>query len=699
MSSSRRAASAAAGALCAIAFSQISHAQSVSQSSPSGDSGGGLPLFVTITANRSPLAIQRTGSAITVIDEETIRKANPSSMADVLRQAPGLSLTETGGPGAVTPVRIRGADARHTLVLVDGVRVNDATSVGGDFDFGGLAPTDIERIEVLRGPQSALYGSDAIGGVINIITRRGRRGPPRAFVQVEGGGYGTKSLRAGVSGATDDVSYAFSVHALESAGFSRFGHRVRRIESRLLRPLENDSVARGGASGRVAWRPLQGVEFEIGGSFSRTLSQTDNAFGTAEDTPDKYRLANASGFARAAVDAFDGRLKNSVTLFSQQTDRRSRCAAFGFNCFYQDRLNPTNFNGANIAESRFEGARRGVEYQGDLKLGAFGTLIFGARHEREEARFAALALAPVPTLGHRFRVNRDTNSVFALHQLPIGERTDLSFGARLDKPDDTRAFVTWRATAAHRITETGTKLRASIGTGAKTPSLYQQFSVYGPLAARDPALRPERSLGFDFGVDQSLFDGRARVSATYFENRFRNLIEYDPTRGLINNVFFPFTFPIGQYVNLSRATTRGVELSMEATLIEGWLTARGSFTWQEAKSGTTFGGVIDGAKLLRRPAQQGHLAFTLTPLAGLTIEPHVTFVGRQVDQARLPGTFGSFRRNLAPYATLGLKAEYAVTRNLTLYARGENLTNARYQEVFNYGTAGRAGYVGLRATW
>jgi vitamin B12 transporter len=699
MSRSRQAAFAAAGALCAIVHSQISYAQSPTPSASQADSSSGLPLFVTITANRSPLALQRTGSAITVVGEEAISKANPASMADVLRQVPGLSLTETGGPGAVTPVRIRGADARHTLVLVDGVRVNDATSVGGDFDFAGLAPTDIERIEVLRGPQSALYGSDAIGGVINIITRRGRRGAPRAFVQVEGGSYGTKSLRAGVSGATDVVSYAFSVHALESAGFSRFGHRVRRIESRLLRPLENDSVARGGASGRVAWRPLQGVELEIGGSFSRTLSQTDNAFGTAEDTPDKYRLANASGFARATVDTFDGRLKNSVTLFAQQTDRRSRCAAFGFNCFYQDSLNPTNFNGANIADSRFEGARRGVEYQGDLKLGAFGTLIVGARHEREEGRFAALALAPVPTLGHRYRANRDTNSVFALHQLPVGERTDLSFGARLDKPDDTRAFFTWRVTAAHRITETGTKLRASIGTGAKAPSLFQQFSVYGPQAAGDPALRPERSLGYDVGVDQDLLGGRAKISATFFENRFRNLIEFDGRRGLINNVFFPFTFPIGQYVNLSRATTRGVELSAEATLIEGWLTARGSFTWQEAKSGTTFGGVIDGAKLLRRPAQQGYLAFTLTPIAGLTIEPHVTFVGKQVDQVRLPGTFGSFRRNLAPYATLGLKAEYAVTQNLTLYARGENLTNARYQEVFNYGTAGRAGYVGLRATW
>ena len=655
-------------------------------------------LEVVVTANRSPTAIQRVGSAITVISAEEIQARNPASFADVLRRVPGVSLTETGGPGGVTSVRLRGNDARHTLVLVDGVRVNDPTDVGGGFDFSSLSAQDIERIEVLRGPQSALYGSDAIGGVVNIITRKGR-GEPKTFVQIEGGSFGTKSVRAGVSGGTQTLSYAFAVNQLNSAGFSRFGERVRRIESTSFTKLEPDSLNRGGASGRIAWRPFQGIELEVGGQVSRTLSQTDNAFGQAEDTGGKDRLYSGSGFARLSLDTFDGLWKHSLTAFTNQTDRRSRCAALGFNCFIPDAGNPTNFSGFDVADSKFKGQRNGIEYQGNIRLGGFGSLIIGAKTERENARFSAIALAPVTVPGDRNSANRTTNSVFALQQISLGERTDVSLGGRIDKPDDTDAFFTYRATVAHRIIETGTKLRASLGTGAKAPSLFQQFSVFGPRASGDPGLRPERSIGYDAGIDQDLFNNRLKLSATIYQNRLRNAIEFDGTRGLLNTVFAPFVFPVGQYVNLSRATTQGVELSADIVLVEDLLRARGSFTFQDARSKTSFGSLQNGDKLLRRPEQQGFFALTLTPIKNLTLEPSVSFVGRQVDIARLPGTFNSFRRDLAPYALLGLRAEYAVTSNVTVYARGENLTNTRYQEVFNYGTAGRSVYGGVRATW
>ncbi len=656
------------------------------------------PLQVTVTANRSPTSIQRTGSAITVISGTELQGASPLSLADTLRRVPGVSLTETGGPGSPTSLRLRGNDARHTLVLIDGVRVNDPTDVGGGYDFATLSALDIDQIEILRGPQSALYGSDAIGGVVNIITRRGR-GEPRSFLQVEGGSYGTKSIRAGVSGSTNTVSYALSLNHLDSAGFSRFGHRVPRIERASPTKLEPDGVKRSGAAGRIAWRPFQGFEMEIGGNLSRVLAQSDNAFGLAEDTAGKEQLLNGSGFVKSSLETFDGVWKHSLTAFAHHTERRARCAAFGFNCFYQDPSDRTNFLSADIADSKFRGDRRGIEYQSDLRFGTFGTLILGARHEREGARFSALEIAPNPTLGYGYSAHRVTNSVFALHQVALGERTNISAGARLDRPDDTRSFMTWRVTAAHRILETGTKLRASIGTGAKAPSLYQQFSAYGPLASQQAALRPERSLGADAGIDQDLFDGKLKVSASVYENRIRDLIDYDPSLGLINTVFAPFVFPIGQYVNLSRVTTRGVELSGEAILIEGVLKARASFAWQDARTKTAFGTLKENDKLLRRPEQQGFLALTITPFKGLMLEPSVTFVGRQVDQVRLPGTFNSFRRDLAPYATLGLKAEYAATPNVTVFARGENLTNARYQEVFNYGTPGRSVYAGIRTTW
>jgi vitamin B12 transporter len=186
---------------------------------------------VVVTATRTPQPIQRAGSAITVITAEEIERAAVSptrSVDDLFRRVPGVSLTQAGGPGQVQTVRIRGGDVRHTLVLIDGIRVNDPVSTGREFDFANLVLADIERIEVLRGPQSALYGSDALGGVINIITRRGR-GAPRASVAIEGGSFNTKEARGSVSGGNERVDFSVGFAGLDTDGFSAFGYRIPRL--------------------------------------------------------------------------------------------------------------------------------------------------------------------------------------------------------------------------------------------------------------------------------------------------------------------------------------------------------------------------------------------------------------------------------------------------------------------------------------
>ena len=241
------------------------------------------PDFV-VTPTRTPQAISRAGSAVTVITADEIAKESPKSVADVLRRSPGLTVTESGGPGSSTTVRIRGAESRHTLVLIDGVRVTDPSQASAEFDFAQLVPTDIERIEVLRGPQSALYGSDAIGGVINIITRKGR-GAPRVSVGSEAGSYGSKGLRAAVSGGTGALSYAFSLSGYDTAGFSRYGYRIGRIERTRAWPLEADATKRLGASGRVSLALTPNVEVELGGYASLNNAQYDAGFGEVPETP------------------------------------------------------------------------------------------------------------------------------------------------------------------------------------------------------------------------------------------------------------------------------------------------------------------------------------------------------------------------------------------------------------------------------
>ncbi len=188
------------------------------------------PLEVVVTANRLPTNIQRTGSAVTVIPRAELERRNPGSLVDALRSVPGLDITETGGPGASTAIRLRGANAGQTLVLIDGVRANDPGGASGEFDPAVIAPGLIDRIEVLRGPQSALYGSDAIGGVINIITKKGR-GQPTYSVAIEGGSYGTLSAVGSMAGSTGPWSYAFSLSGARADGFSRYGYRIGRLEA------------------------------------------------------------------------------------------------------------------------------------------------------------------------------------------------------------------------------------------------------------------------------------------------------------------------------------------------------------------------------------------------------------------------------------------------------------------------------------
>jgi vitamin B12 transporter len=654
------------GGLSVIAVTNPGLAQSQPTTPPPDN-----PLLVNVTANRSPTAIQRTGSAITVIPGDEIRKTNPSTVVDVLRQVPGIAISSSGGPAQISTVFIRGGASRHTLVLVDGLRVNDPSSTENEFDFSTLVPADIERIEVLRGPQSALYGSDAMGGVVNIVTRRGR-GEPRASLSIEGGSHGTRAFTASVSGGTQALSYALSLNGAQSAGFSAIGHRIGRFQTLAPLGLENDGWARLGGAARFSWRPVPGSEIEFAVTRSRNRAQFDQSFGYF-DVPAKSESDLTTGHLRASFDSLEGLLRTQVTLFANHTDRLSRStASFG------GTLSRTDFG--------FTGTRTGVEVQNTLNLREYGSLILGGALERE--RYVGRSLPVIDPFGFgtadRSSADRMTRSAFALYQVTLGGRLDLSFSGRLDDVAKVDTFHTGRITAAYRITETGTKLRASFGTGAKAPALDQ---LYNPSYGT-PTLRPETSIGGDVGIDQQFFDGRVQLGVTVFANRYRNLFVFSS--------FDPVTFQAlgcppaqafnGCYFNQGRARTSGVETEGRIQLWPAFATLSVSYTYTDARDSQT------GFRLARRPTHQGRAQLTLTPVEGLTIEPSVTLVG---DRFSSPHE----RLRLQPYAKFDLRAAYRLNANLEIYARAENLTNARYQEVYNYGTAGRSLYGGVRATW
>jgi vitamin B12 transporter len=638
---------------------------------PEGESS---PLLVTVTANRTPTSIQRTGSAISIIPGSEIAKSNPGSLVDTLRTVPGLDISETGGPGATAAIRIRGANSGQTLVLIDGVRVNDPGGSSGEFDPAVIAPGLIDRIEVLRGPQSALYGSDAVGGVINIITKKGR-GKPVYSIGVEGGSFGTISTVASVAGSNGPWSYAFSGVGQGSEGFSRFGHRIGRlagsnnINGVAGGQLEKDGYQRFGGFGRIGYDPGNGFRFDVGVISVDTQQKYDASFGAFPDTPSFAQRRFSQVSAKAELDTFDGALTHSLQLFANRTDRSFRDVSF------------SRVRG-NLRQTRtltdFIGDRVGAEYQATLRLKQFGSIIAGAKIERETADSFGTNLLPVPAARQRtLAAEQDTASAFALWQLPLSERFNVSFGGRHDRVSDAGGFTTGRATAAYRIIETGTKLRTSFGTGAKAATLFQKFSPQFGTAS----LNPERSVGYDAGIDQDILNGRVTLSLTAFSNRIRNLINFETGPRCL-----PSQVVSGCFVNVARATTSGLEFSGKAGIIDGLLSATGTYTYLRAKDRAT------NQTLARRPQHLGRAALQITPTEKWLIEPSVLLVSERFSSA-------NERNRVAPYARFDVYSEYRLNETWKVHGRIENITDTRYQEVFNFGTTGRAFYAGVNATW
>jgi vitamin B12 transporter len=642
----------AAGTAAAVALS-CCHGAARAQSSPQV-----LPDLV-VTADRTSEPIGRTGSSISVVKSDTIATSNPGSLVDALRTVPGLDISENGGPGGTANVRLRGGNSGQTLVMIDGIRVNDPTAASGDFEFAMFTPSAIERIEVLKGPQSALYGSDAMTGVVNIITKKGS-GPAQFNVRTEAGSYGTVITQGSMTGSTGPWSYAFTGGGQHSNGFSRYGYRIPALEARFPN-LEKDSFDRIGGSARIGYDAGEGIRLESGIVSSFTRSAYDYAIGSYPDTPSTATRLLETVYGRVGIDSFGGILTHNVTVSNTHTERS----------FDEVKLGALPRNTTSVM-SDYNGNSLGAEYQATLKLGAFGSLIYGAKTQTETAQTYTTNILPTigpltPVLAKR----QDTNSVFALWSVPLGERLNVTLGGRVDDVVNVARFETWRATAAYTIAETGTKFHTSAGTGAKAPTLFQLYDgLYG-----NATLSPETSFGYDAGIDQSLLNGRVVLSVTGFANDLNNLINFvtrpDNSQG---------------YENVARAETSGLEVGVNIDILPGLLKFNAAYTYLHAID------LSNGAILARRPKNLARFALTITPTDNWTIEPRVTTVSKRFSSANQVGEVDAYTR-------VDLYSEYRIDANWKVFARGENILNEHYQEVLNFGTTGPAAYAGFNATW
>ncbi len=579
---------------------------------------------IVITANRTPIAINKVGASVEVIDSEELEKHNQSFVKDYLDRLPGVTVSQNGPPGSVSNIQIRGALGQYVKVLIDGIDLTDLAAPQAVTSFEHLLVGDIERIEVLKGAQSTLYGSEAIGGVISITTKRATRGAS-VRAHLGGGAYNTKYGSATVSYGTAKGDISFTAQGVTSDGFSAAEENTGNTE--------RDGYENTTFSGRAQYQVSDALRVFFAARRTRAEVELDGfsftTFLPADDPDDRSTFALSAVRGGAELKLFDGAFTNTFAVQRTTIGRDN----FG------------NF------PATFDSTRTKYEYKGVARFSPRITAMVGADRDEIEATTSSSLTGGA---------DANINSFYGQLLLEPLTNFNVTAGARRDDHSIFGTFDTYRFTAAYFIPETGTKFRASYGTAFRAPSLFELFDpIYG-----DPTLNPEESRGWDAGIDQSLWDGRVKLSATYFDLDIDNLIQ--------------FVFPAG-YSNVPGETQRhGVELSARAQ-VTTWLTATGAYTFTDTEDAF-------GNRLIRIPRHVYAFGLDIAPTDRLKINTTAQIVRDTLDA-------GNFV--LDDYVLLNAKVSYAINDQLTVYVRGQNLLDQEYQVIRGYGTSDLAVYAGL----
>lgn len=604
---------------------------------------------IIVTASRSETPLSQVGQSVTIITAEDIKTRQSTAVVDLLRTVPGVTFTRNGGLGTSASVNIRGADSDQTVALIDGVKINDPSSPGSGFNFGNLLTGNIGRIEVVRGSQSVLWGSQAIGGVVNIITRE----PTEDLAlnaQAEYGWRDTSNLAGNVSGKFGPVSASVGAGYLRSDSFSTFN------EARGA--TERDGYENYGANAKFNITLSEAITVDLRGWYSNGKVGIDGfppptyAFG---DTNETARTEEFVGYAGLNIDLMDGRFRNRLAYAYTDTARENLDLSGG-----------TPFQTFDA-----KGKNERLEYQGNFDIGDAYGLTFGA--EREKSSFSTSSYG-----GPITRANATIDSFYGqLSATPINGLT-LTAGARHDDHDTFGGKTTLAANGVFSPNDGATTIRASYGEGFKTPSLFQLFSEYG-----NTALKPETSKGWDAGLSQKLLDGAVEIGATWFHRSTSNQIVFisctAPLTGICTGR------PFGTYDNVARARAKGLEFGLTVKPVEA-LTVQANYSWIDAENRA------NGLKLSRRPSQSVNASVDYRWAFGLETGATVTVVGDSFDNA-------SNTRRLDGYALVDLRASYPLTEKIALYGRVENLFDEEYETIFRYGTPRRAAYAGVRLSF
>jgi vitamin B12 transporter len=606
---------------------------------------------IVVTATRTNTPSVEIASSISVIDSAEIAQSNKINVLGLLKDQYGLSISQSGGPGQLAQLYMRGADPGDVLVLIDGVKLNPPEFSGNSYDFSNLPIDNIERIEILRGPQSTLYGSDAMAGVINIITKKGD-GKPSYFFNIEDGSLNSFKGLAGTNGSYEQADYSVTFSKTKSNGVS--------AADVIYGNTEPDGYDDYNISSRFGWTINPDIKLNAYAEFNSGKTDLDQHGGPYGDDPTYMDFHEQGAYkAEANITGLQGLWQQDISFsFMRDLTRYN----------YDSTLN-------NPASSRsfYQGNIYQLEWQNNIKIlqAHFLTFGFSAGKENSSSADSYLSSEYGNFISAFPEKDMNTFSGYLQDQIKISSNVFTIAGIRYDNYGNLGSALTYRVTQTYLIEETGTKLKAVFGTGFKAPSL---FNLYDPNYG-NPDLKSEKSNGWEAGFEQYLFNYDVLFGVTYFSNNFWDLIGYNS-----NYVS----------INIDKAQTDG---------IESYLTAEFSRAIR-LNASYTLTNTIDKAptdenfSLIRRPKNSAALTFNYNFSNEANANFDIVYVGKRDDEDFSVYPYRIVQ--LSAYTLLNISAAYSILKNVQLYGRIENALNEKYEDVWGFGTAGRTGYIGLK---
>lgn len=607
---------------------------------------------VIVTATRLATPKRSVASSTTVLTNDDLRKIGAPMVLDVLRDVPGLDVVQTGGLGGVTSVFIRGANPEHTVTLLDGIPMNDPSSPARACDLANIQLDGIDKIEVVRGPQSTLYGSDALAGVIQIFTLPGK-GAPRCDASLESGAHHTETARLRVSGSQKALSYSVGISGLRSDGVS--AAEVRDGNS------ERDGYSNFSGTTRLRYSPRDDLDLDLTYRYVDARSECDNFGGVGGDDPNNI-LFTRQRFLRIGAHArmFDGRWDQKVSLSTATHKRINRNET--------DSTHPFD-----AVDSRFSGDLDEFQWQNDVRIGKRDTLTVGfdRRKESADSDYRSTSMFG-PYTSHLGRQRASLNGGYVQYMSRPVRGLTLDVGGRSDKHSLAEGKFTYRAASTYELPRDPTRIRATYGTGFKAPSLYQLFSEYG-----NRELRPEEVKAWDLGIERDFFHARVTAGLTTFRSDFVDLISFDD-----------LTF---KAENIARSRSRGIEASLWARMTPQ-VSVVANYTHTDAVD-------LDcGLTLLRREKDKYGLSLNYRSKDRKSrLNLRMRRVGSRPDMDF--STWPSERTLLPVYTVVSLSGSRQLARDTSVTVRVENLFDEHYQEVLGYGTLGASVYAGVRSSF